>query len=178
MKLPSEKEAIELIRKHNNDDRTESLIAHSKAVAHFAQKTAEKLKKKSYNVNPHFIYIATLLHDIGKCRRPGPCHSIASGEILREEGYPKLAHSVERHGLSKECLEQEGKSGKNFVPKKLEEKIINFADSHFEHDKQISWKQRFPLLKKRWSTEHYKIAKKAHDRFTKNCKEIEQMIKS
>ena len=176
MKLPSEAEAIELLKKYNDDKHVENLIRHSKAVSAFAEDIAKKLTKKGHNIDIEAVKIAGFVHDVGKSTRPGPAHSLASGEILRKEGFPELASIVEKHGLSKECAEEEGKSGEEFIAKTLEEKVLCFADAHFEMDKKIHWTERVPLLEKRWKKEHLAPVYKAQPRFTRTCKEIEKML--
>lgn len=178
LRLPSENEAIAMIKKYNAGEHLDSLLAHSKAVASFAKDVAKRLEKKGIKIDVQLVFMAGLLHDIGKNRMPGPCHSIASGEILRENGYEELAIVVEKHGLSKECLEEQGKikEAKNFLPKTIEERVLCFADSHFEIDKKIKWQERIPLIRKRWKPEHLRFIDKSEERFVRNNEEIEKLL--
>lgn len=116
----------------------EGIIRHCEAVSKTAFDVARKISENEIQVDVEFVRVAALLHDIGRAKSHAD-HEVASGEILRTMGYPKMAQAVERHG------------GKGFWAAglenmTLEEKIIFYADKRVDGDKIVSVKERYDGL--------------------------------
>jgi len=133
----NEKQAIALLKKYSKGDETvfNIILSHSKAV----QKIALDLAKDIPDVDIDLVKAGSLLHDIGRFGYPvhGPDtikHGIRGAEILRKEGYEKLARIAETHmgaGINKEDIKEQDLDlpKKDFMPKTKEEKIIACADN-------------------------------------------------
>ena len=116
----------------------ESIIHHCEAVSKTAFDIAQKISENGIQVDVEFVRAAALLHDIGRAKSHVD-HEVASGEILRAMGYPKIAQAVERHG------------GKGFwnaglANMTLEEKIIFYADKLVDGEKTVSIRERYDGL--------------------------------
>ena len=98
MKKPDRKEAMALLRKHNQN---EALIKHALAVeavmGHFAEKFGE---------DPEKWRVIGLIHDLDYEKYPDQ-HCLKTREMLEEEGWPEdYIRSVQSHGW-KICTEVE-----------------------------------------------------------------------
>lgn len=141
MKIPTKTEAINLLKSYGCDKliwyKDISVLKHSKTISKQCLKVAQKIMENGYEVNLDLVQAGALLHDlamplIGKeivrCQ-----HAFMAGKIVRKLGYPEVAKIAERHygsGLSKEEIIQNGLflPRKDFIPKTIEEKIVNFVD--------------------------------------------------
>ncbi len=137
MRVITEKEAVELLKKYStNDESFNKVLNHSKAVQKLALEIAEEVKK-NHDVNIDLVKIGSLLHDIGrfKCYKKNSIrHGLVGGEILKKEGLEKHARIAETHigvGITKEDIEKQKLNLplKDFVPEITEEKIIAYADN-------------------------------------------------
>ncbi|MCL1938534.1 MAG: HD domain-containing protein [Candidatus Azobacteroides sp.] len=121
------------------------LLAHSFSVADKALEIAQR--HPELEIDTHFVYEASLLHDIGIYLTNAPkiycfgeypyiCHGFLGAEIMRREGLEKHALVCERHtgsGLSKEYIIQEAIPipQRDMLPESVEEKLVCFADKFF-----------------------------------------------
>lgn len=137
MSLPSEKEAIALLKKYSDSKESfDYVLAHVKAV----RKLALKIAKKCPDVDIEIVSIGSLLHDIGRFHKltgkDRIKHGIIGAQILRKEGlHESLARICERHigvGILACDIEKQQLPlpKKDFVPETKEEKIIAHADNH------------------------------------------------
>jgi uncharacterized protein len=125
------------------------LLVHSFSVADKALEIAEM--HPELTIDKTFVYEAALLHDIGifKTNAPGIycfgefkyiCHGYLGAEIMREEGFEKLALVCERHtgsGLTKETIIQNQLPVplRDMLPVSIEEKLICFSDKFYSKSK-------------------------------------------
>ena len=144
---------IDIINKYYpaDNDCKRTLVKHSRMVADFALKIADK--HPELNLDKKFIEEAAMLHDIGIFLTSAPdigctgdasyiCHGYLGAELLRKEGYPLHARVCERHtgtGLTKEHIIENGwpLPPQDFLPESLEEQVICFADKFFSKVKYL-----------------------------------------
>ncbi|MHA1364299.1 MAG: HD domain-containing protein [Candidatus Freyarchaeota archaeon] len=145
--IPSRKECMELLRRHNVP---RGVIHHSLAVRRVAVFLAKELNKKGFNLNIKEIEAAALLHDIKKIDslKDGTSHAHEGWRLLRKLGYPTVAEIVKQHVFLNE----------NNDPKKIvEEEILNYADKRVRHSKVVTLKERFEDLTERYGKDKASI---------------------
>lgn len=129
----------------SNPKLKELLTIHSKLVTQKALNIAAK--HQELNIDTDFVSAAGMLHDIGIFLTNAPAiycygkepylkHGVLGAELMRKEGYPKIAHVCERHtgaGLTREDIEQNDLPlpHKDFLPETIEEKLICYADKFY-----------------------------------------------
>lgn len=123
--LPDRKECIDLLRKHNADER---LTEHCLKVAELALEIADLAGADS-----RLVEAGALLHDIGKTQEHGHAHALAGASILRDEQVlPEVVRIVQRHsgaGITESEALEMGLPLGIYVPETLEEKIVAQADN-------------------------------------------------
>jgi len=139
---PDEETCYELLRKYQVPD---NIKEHSLAVKQVAVELAKKLRSSGVKVNLELVASSALLHDIAKhiCleREQDKKHPDKGAEILREEGYEKVARVVAQHGLDTVITgELEG----------WEEKVVYYADKRVLETEVVSLKQRLNYLRQRY----------------------------
>ena len=166
----NEQEAINLLKKYSNDEKTfDIVLKHSKKV----QEMAFRIAKKIEGVDLEFVKISALLHDIGRFSSPSTIrHGVVGGEILRKEGYEKLAQLTERHlgiGITKEDIinQKLDLPEKDFVPITIEEKIVAYADNLVFGDKEGTIQEVMDRFRKEFGEAYVKKIKKLHDELQK-----------
>lgn len=122
-------------------DLPEDVRRHSKKVSEVAQEIALKT-----GADTEIVREGALLHDIGRAVTHDPFyHFIASGEILRKEGYEeKVVRIAERHfasGMTAEEAKEFNLPPGDYVPHTLEEKIVSLADNIVFGDKRATFDQ-------------------------------------
>src|SRR3989338_4362020 len=151
MEKISEEKALQILKSARNitnqKDRKafDEILKHSRAVEKLSLKIGNNIKKQSYNVDLNFIKTAALLHDIGRFNCPPYSkdsirHGISGANLLRKNGLKKHALVAERHlgiGISKEEIKKQKLNlpFKDYLPKRIEEKIIAYADNLVSGDK-------------------------------------------
>ena len=122
------------------------LLIHSCQVADRCLKIAKN--HPELKLHEEFLEEAAMLHDIGifRCNAPSIqcfgsepyiCHGAIGGQILREEGWPRLAWVCERHtgtGLSREQIESQHlplPPDGIYEPQALEEQVVCYADKFY-----------------------------------------------
>lgn len=129
----------------------ENIRKHSIAVTKVAIKIAKKLKNQGLALDSDLVYTACMLHDIAKakCLHQDKKHTIEGARILKQEGYPKIAKIVAKHGLNV-ILEKNGLDS-------VEAKIVYYADKRINHDKIVSLTERLKYIKDRYN--HQRLEK-------------------
>lgn len=124
---------------------------HSEQVA---KKALEICRKKKLDLNPHEVYCAAMLHDIGvvNCnapdihalgKHPYLQHGIEGYKILTENGLNQFADICVRHtgaGISKEEIENKKLPLPpiDMTPQTLLEKLICYADKFFSKSHNLT----------------------------------------
>ncbi|MFH1713067.1 MAG: HD domain-containing protein [Candidatus Jacksonbacteria bacterium] len=129
----------------------ENIRKHSIVVTKVAMKIAQKLKNQGLALDSDLVYTASMLHDIAKarCLRQDKKHAIEGARILKQEGYPKIAKIVAKHGLDA-ILEKNGLDS-------LEAKIVYYADKRVNHDQVVGLSERLRYIKDRY--QHKRLEK-------------------
>ncbi len=135
-----------LLRKYAPNNREYRIILrHSKKVAEIALRLASRVKQP---VDKQLVYLGAMLHDIGRFIHPPGCqsvwHGVAGAEIMRREGYPKIALICERHlgaGITKEEAVKHGLPARDYLPESIEEKIVCYADKLVSGSREISFEK-------------------------------------
>jgi len=174
-----EKQAIELLKKYAPDKEVfNKVLAHSKAVQRLALKIAEDIVCNNHHVDIKFLITASLLHDIGRFKKGTEGystirHGIIGAEILRKEGLDeKYALVCERHigsGIDEEDIKEQNLDLpiKNYNPKTIEEKIINYADSLIFGNKEGTIEQVLGRYRKEVGEKLVEKTKKLHNEIEK-----------
>lgn len=151
--IPSERECMEILRKHNADER---LLKHVMAVKELAVKMA-----RLSSADERLVIAGSLLHDIGRTKTNGIDHAYAGGLMLKELNVDdRVVRIVERHtgaGIPADEAKALGLPDRDFVPVTIEEKIVAHADNLHSGDQRIKLdelmdkyekKQLFPALER------------------------------
>jgi uncharacterized protein len=137
--LPSREQALQLLRENNC---SEKVINHCKAVAELALETARLLEKKGLKVDFALVEAGALLHDIGRSKSHTVHHAVVGAEIAKAEGLPDSVVSIiKRHvggGITAGEAEKLGWPKDVYVPVTHEEKIVSYADKLIENSKRAS----------------------------------------
>lgn len=132
----------QLLREYKVPD---NIVAHSLAVKEVAVKLAQALQGKGISVDQDLIASSALLHDIAKhiClnKDEDVHHPEAGAQILRKEGYERVADIVSQHGLDA-ILNSDLDS--------WEAKIVYYADKRVKGDQVVSLDQRLDYLRERY----------------------------
>ncbi|MEZ4678824.1 MAG: HDIG domain-containing protein [Caldilineaceae bacterium] len=131
-------------------------LIHCTLVAKLALEIAERLALDA--AAQRFIEEAAMLHDIGIVRTQMPVifcdgalpylyHLTEGHKLLEAEGLPQHARVAQTHSgivLTAEGLTAVGLTDDlgPFMPRSLEEKIINFADLFYSKDSATLWRNR------------------------------------
>ena len=146
MKIPTKEECIKLLRKHH---ATENVIEHSLMVSKIAKHLAEKLAKKSVEINVDLVEKAALLHDIGKIKCINDNnereHGKKAEDILKKEGYPEVAFLAKMHMITR--VDE---------LKTWEEKVVFYSDKRISRRKVVSLKKRYSDMEKRYDVPEHK----------------------
>jgi len=137
--------AQEALVLHNKVQTPENVIAHCTTVAKLARDLAGKLNRKNpeFNIDEDFVYIAGLLHDIGRSVSHGIDHGVIGARIIRtfmgdDDLAKRFARVCETHigaGISPEEAEGLGLPAGDYIPQTIEEKLIAYADNMVEGDR-------------------------------------------
>jgi putative nucleotidyltransferase with HDIG domain len=137
MTIPTEEECLQLLKCNKVP---ENIIRHSVTVADLAVNIAAKIQQRGIDVNLALVKAASLLHDI---KRLSSDHSRDGARFLKEAGFIQVAEIVRKHGLKDLNL--------GVQPRTLEEKIVFYADKRVAEDQIVSIRERFNLLKAKYS---------------------------
>jgi len=136
--IPSEKEAIELLKKYAPDEKSFRIVfSHCRMVKDIALRVADKVPQ----ADKELIKIGALLHDMGRFIYPPPGmenavkHGLAGADLLRNERVDEaICNITERHvgiGISKQDIigQKLPLPHVDLVPVTVEEKIVAYADN-------------------------------------------------
>lgn len=144
MKLPSQKEIVQLHKKYAPTENDFELVyAHCQVVAEIALWCADNTKG---SVDKPLLEAAALLHDIGShpflaamgtnvaFRRIYPQHALMGAKLLADEGFdPIICSIVETHpllGVTKEEFVRYNTAmpARDYVPDTIEGRLLCYAD--------------------------------------------------
>ena len=135
--LPSREQALQLLRENQC---SEKVINHCKAVTELALETANVLKERGMKIDFALVEIGALLHDIGRSKTHTVHHAVVGAEIARSAGLPDSVVSIiKRHvggGITAGEAEKLGWPKDVYVPITLEEKVVSYADKLIENSKR------------------------------------------
>lgn len=133
--LPSEERCAGLLREHGASD---SLIAHSRAVAAVAAALATALNERDQHLCIPLVVCGALLHDIARDR---PRHATAGAAMLERLGYRRVAHLVRVHThLGAMAAEQPD-----------EAQVVYLADKLVKDERLVTLDERFALSLERFA---------------------------
>ena len=169
--IPTREECLALLEEL---EAPPELIKHSEAVAEFAMKMVEMYDlHNDRKCDSELVEAGSLLHDIGRVKTLEMTHNVEGSLILREMGFPKeLCLVVERHvgaGIDVSETEKLGLPVRNFIPQKLEERMVAHADNLIEETRRIDVKT---LLKRLIDKEELRFAARLirlHNKLSKLC---------
>jgi len=171
-KIPSEEEAISLLRKVGCQP---NVVNHCIAVMRVAAKIARKIRTRGLNVNIHLVRVGALLHDIGRSKTHSVNHAVVGGRIARSLSLPDpIISIIEKHvggGITPEEAERLGWPKGDYMPRTIEEKIVTYADKLVEGSREVSLKRTLDKLKKELGANH-----PALDRIKRLEKEILRIL--
>jgi putative nucleotidyltransferase with HDIG domain len=134
-------------------------------VAEVAIYLAQRLRKAGQAVNLDLVERAALLHDLDKIATlEGPVkHGEASAEFLRQQGYPALAHIIERHLFGSHMYE--------YASWSWETLLVHYADKLCIGTRVVTLDERLSDLAVR-----YPQFRHSFDHFEPLERQIERMI--
>ncbi len=134
----------------------QSVIDHCIAVAEFASEMAEHC-----DADKEIVLIGALLHDIGYARSNGIKHALVGADIARDLGLDgRIVDIIERHigaGIPSDEAEALGLPKKDYMPKRLEEKIVAHADNLTRHTTRITIDEAISSIQRKLGKEHPSI---------------------
>lgn len=154
------KEALQLL---NKAGLPKNVIAHVKKVAEVSLDIGKKLQVKGKDIDLNFLECGALLHDIGRAVTNDKYHGIEGAKILSD--YPQYARVCEVHifaGISAEEAEKLGLPKRDYLPKRIEEEIIAYADNLVEEDKLTDGKSKIKRIG-HWLGDNHPIVKRMKD---------------
>tara|TARA_Y100000310_G_scaffold329780_1_gene400258 strand:+ start:3646 stop:4194 length:549 start_codon:yes stop_codon:yes gene_type:complete len=172
-----EKEAVAILKKYAPNPKTfQVILQHGKAVQQVAVIIAQDIKRRRHKVDLQLVKMGCLLHDMGHFWYPPKHpdvirHGLKAAQILKKEGFPKLAKIAERHigvGISKQDIIK-GKLNlpkRDMLPKTIEEKIIAYADNMI-HGDRISTVRELSNMFKKFNKDVRERAKNLHNEIEK-----------
>ena len=140
--LPSREQAIELLKKNKCSPQ---VIKHCLAVADLSLEIAKQLKAKGIEVDLGLVEAGALLHDIGRSKTNAVNHGVVGGQIAEASGLPEAVAGIIRchvgGGFTSEEAEQLGWPKGKYMPSRLEEKVVSYADKLIDN----SHRERVPI---------------------------------
>lgn len=135
----------------------QNVICHCEAVANKAKMLCADAKKAGYIIDDSLAFAGALLHDI---KRTMPHHAAVGAEILRQNGFFRVARIIENHMDIDD----------SFVDNITEESIVYLADKLTKDDKYISLDDRLSSIsgeKSKFAAEKLKKAQIIQKKITK-----------
>ncbi len=135
----------------------EDIVNHSLSVSKKAREIADKIRANGYNIDPDFVEIGAILHDIGRAKSHGIDHGIKGSEILRNSEFSEFARVCETHvgaGIDKGEAASLGLPAKDYIPKTLEEKVIAHADNLTEGTNYVPISRTIKRIEDRLGKNH------------------------
>ena len=141
MNIPSSQQCLSLMVNH---EMPAHIQEHSHQVARIALGLGRCLNRQGAGLNMELLGAGGLLHDIAKvhCLRTGENHGLVGGRMVRQIGYPQVAHIVEDHvRIAVSDLQHP-------VTESL---VVNYADKRVKHTEVVSLEERFGDLVERYA---------------------------
>jgi len=133
------------------------VIRHCQRVAHLALRIARACREAGLDVDLDLVEVGALLHDIGRARTHSIGHVFIGAEMVREAGFPEeVVRAVLTHacGVRPEVAERFGWPRDDYAPRRLEEKIIAYADKLVEGRGILSFEEALGKLVERLGPGH------------------------
>ena len=125
---------------------------HCFAVAGSASRLGYALENR-FAIDHHFLWSASLLHDIGRCITHDPIlHGIEGYKLMKKLGHEKEAYVCASHilfGLESAEAIQFGLPACDFTPRTIEERLVPLVDFMIENEKPTTLDHRFLSLRRR-----------------------------
>ena len=155
-------------------------IEHSLNVSEYAYQTAKKIMKNhpEIKIDLEKVKIIGLLHDIGQSRGNHMQHAFEGEKLLKKLGLNEYAEKIVKHGDTHELAQHMG-INRDLRPKSLEEKILVYADSHFNKNKFMKPEEKFNFVLGKTEEKFPEIleeTKNAIKRLSKIIKEIDLLV--
>jgi len=135
--LPSREQALQLLRENQC---SEKVIKHCKAVAELALETSSVLKDRGLKIDFALVEIGALLHDIGRSKTHTVHHAVVGAKIAKSAGLPdSVVTIIKRHvggGITAGEAKKLGWPEDVYIPITLEEKVVSYADKLIENSKR------------------------------------------
>jgi len=128
--IPTEEECYAMLKAEKTP---ENVICHCRAVAAKAIELTSMAQKAGCSINGELVYTSALLHDIARTEKD---HAKRGGEILRQNGFFRVADIIENH--MDICSE--------FAENITEESIVYLADKLTEDTEYISLGERLEKM--------------------------------
>jgi uncharacterized protein len=126
---------------------------HCRAVSRVAERTASIISLKR-EIDARLLTVGALLHDIGRYRTQDPIqHGVEGFRLLISLGHHQEAFICASHvlcGMSREEAVQHGLPDRDFVPIRLEEKLIPLIDGMVELDRPTTLEARCASICRRY----------------------------
>ena len=173
--LPSEEEALEILRKSGC---SLNVIKHCIAVAELAVEIAERCKARNLDVDVQLVKIGALLHDVGRSKTHSINHVIVGAEIAKDLNLPpRIISIIERHvggGITPEEAKELGWPDKSYMPETLEEKIVSYADKLIEGSRRVPITWTLERFKVKLGADHPAIGRimDLHEELSQLCKDL------
>ena len=136
---------------------------HSQRVADVSHVLGTALRARGEEVEPGFLRVAGLFHDLGRSRTHGPAHGWVGYVLLRRQGLVKYARGCVAHwtkGRTIDEMMREGRWSPRFLRSvfdelglpelRLEDRIVALADSVVVHDRVVTVEERSEDLARRY----------------------------
>lgn len=170
-KIPTRKESISFLKRVRCNHR---VIEHCKIVSIYAIEITKACKSKK-SIDIQLVEIGALLHDVGRALTNDIRHAILGTALIRAAGFNEdLSNLVERHigaGIPVREASKLGLPSKSYMPRKIEEKIVCYADKLIRGKKRISAKEAIREISMKLGPRHPAIK-----RFESLDKEIRAMM--
>ena len=147
----SQHQAEQLLAQHSNGAAWNK---HCYAVANAAKAVGAILKSRR-PIDLDFLYVAALLHDIGRCVTHDPIeHGVEGYKLLIKQGHDELAFVCASHvlfGLDAAEAVLAGLPARDFEPRTIEERLVPLMDFLIEFDQPTTLQRRFASIRQRYA---------------------------
>ena len=128
------------------------VIRHAEAVSKLAVEIAEACNENGCGVNLELVRVGGLLHDIGRAETHSVHHAVKGAQIAESLGLPESIISIiKRHvggGITEEDARRLGWPEDVYMPERLEEKIVSYADKLIDNERRVPIEERIQNLSK------------------------------
>lgn len=128
-------------------------VKHCLAVADSASMLGRTLESRC-SIDQHYLWSGAVLHDIGRCITHDPIlHGVEGHKLLVKLGFKEEAFICASHilfGLEASEAEQFGLPARDFIPRRIEERLVPLVDLMIEDVQPTTLDRRFSSLRKRY----------------------------